>query len=236
MKRKICLIILSLLLTSCAPIYIPNNINTPLLSRKNEATINLAAGQNGADCQLSYAVSDNIGVLLNGSYLLSDKKGNSGNNDTYQQKQNYIEAAVGSFGEITENAVVETYLGIGYGKSASSDSYLFDDSKKIYGEGEFYKIFLQTDIGMKGKFFEGGIALRSAYIKFDKISYESNYPADKKFDSIFLEPAVFMRVGSPNFKIQTQVGFSSKLSRKDFLMYEPLILSIGFIIRLNTTF
>jgi hypothetical protein len=234
MKVKYYLIIIALFLTSCAPIYIPNNVNTPLLSKKHEATFNIGAGLNGADVQLSYAVSDDIGLLLNGSYLSDENKNHDGKNITYQEQQKYIEAAIGTFGSASENVVMEAYAGGGYGKSASIDSYLLNNSKKIYGEGEFYKLFLQTDIGLKGKILEGGVALRCAYIRFDKLRYETDFQFDKSLEGFFFEPAVFMRFGGPIFKIQTQVGFSTKLNRKEFLIYEPLILSIGFIIRINT--
>src|ERR1035437_7848376 len=137
MKTKYCFIlILDAFLNSCAPIYIPNNINTPLLSKKNEATINLGFGQNGVDCQLSYAVSENIGLLLNGSYLSDESNSNFNKDITYQEHQKYIEAAIGSFGELSKNIVLEAYFGGGYGNSSSVNTYLLSDSKKIYGEGD----------------------------------------------------------------------------------------------------
>lgn len=222
------------LLTSCAPIYIPNNVNTPLLTEAKEFTLNMSTGMDGFDCQLAYAVTDDIGLMLNGAYLSKDGTNIHDSEVKYTQQQKYIETALGWFQQPYDNFVVETYLGGGIGKSSSTDSYLFTDDKKIYGEGNFYKLFVQSDMGFKSSFLEGGVALRGAYINFYKMHHDLNLTVNK-FDGLFIEPAVFLRIGGPVFKIQSQFGFTSKLSNKKFLIYEPYILSIGFILRINSS-
>jgi phosphoserine phosphatase len=56
------------LLNSCATAYIPNTVNTPLLTNRKEFQAAIYAGTSGFDPQLTYAVSDHIGIMLNGSF------------------------------------------------------------------------------------------------------------------------------------------------------------------------
>jgi hypothetical protein len=57
-------------LTSCAPAYVPNALNTPLFNNKGEIHIAANTGISGFDPQLAYAVTDNIGVMVNGSFRI----------------------------------------------------------------------------------------------------------------------------------------------------------------------
>ncbi len=70
-----CIIIL---FHACAPAYVPDVINTPLLSNKDELQVSLNTGISGFDPQIAYAVTDHIGVMLNGSFTnrISDSTDN----------------------------------------------------------------------------------------------------------------------------------------------------------------
>lgn len=55
---------LSLIAQSCNIMYTPNMQNVPLLTEKNEVRATLGP----FDYQAAYAVTENIGVMLNGQY------------------------------------------------------------------------------------------------------------------------------------------------------------------------
>lgn len=50
-------------LSSCAPAYVPNVINTRLLSNKGDTRLNVNSGFSGFDPQFAYALTDNTGIL-----------------------------------------------------------------------------------------------------------------------------------------------------------------------------
>lgn len=216
---------------SCAPLYIPNNANTPLLSQKGEGTLAVNYGFSGLNLHSAYAPANHIGVMLNGSYLntrdQSDRHG-----DDYLRKQRFCEIAVGYFKEIDENAVTEIYLGAGLGKSASKDNYLPFSSTEVHAEGNYYRLFVQPNLGMKYKILEMGAGLRACYVNFTKIEYE-NYELTGSGSDYFFEPVFFVGLGGPVVKFQAQLGLSMKAKEEDVATYEPLILGFGISARIG---
>lgn len=219
-------------MSSCAPLYIPNNVNTPLLSEENEVAANIGISNSGVNTQIAYAFTDKMGILLNGAFLSNEKNSSDPENFSIH-KFHYGEFAIGYFENPSKNLVVEGYFGAGLGNSASSDYLVFDHDNMIYGEGSFYKLFLQGDVGVKGKFAEAGVALRTAYVNFENYEYK-HFDLTETQDAFFMEPSVFLRLGGPMFKFQAQVGGATKLSRKIFVMYDPFIVSFGVILRINS--
>lgn len=221
---------------SCAPIYIPNDVNAPLLTKEGEATLSLNYGTNGFNYQSAYALTNNLAFQINGQNLAQDinsRNKESINVNEPEQTVNYYEAAFGYYYPFNETTILEIFTGGGIGNSSALDTYNIFTKNKIYAEGEFYKMFLQLDIGNKREFIEGGVALRFAYIEFTKYKFE-NFKFTGKPSSILFEPTVFLRLGGPIFKFKTQLGFASKLSKEEFVMYQSISVSFGFIIRINT--
>ncbi|MBK8944518.1 MAG: hypothetical protein IPM32_04520 [Ignavibacteriae bacterium] len=223
---------------SCAPIYVPNIVNVPLFTKKDEAIINANYGTNGINFQGAYSIFDNFAVQINtenreSNINAKDKKRINANNP--QNKLNYYETAFGYYYPFNETMVLEIFGGGGLGNSSALDNYNIFSKDKTYAEGEFYKMFIQGDVGSKMKFFEGGIAFRFAYLEFTKYKFE-NFEFTGKPSSIFFEPAIFERLGGPYFKFQGQIIFASKLLKEDFVMYETVSISLGFMIRIKSLF
>lgn len=235
-EKTIKLFLILILHISCAPIYIPNDVNAPLLSKEGEATLSLNYGTNGFNSQCAYAISDNIAFQLNMQNLAQDIQGEnkqSFNTKDPEQNVDYYEAAVGFLKPLNETTIMEIYAGGGFGNASAMDKYNLLTSDKIYAEGEYYKYFLQADFGIKKEFLEGGLAIRLAEIHFTDLRFE-NYVFNGKPSSVFLESAIFLRLGGPNFKIKSQIGIASKLSKEKFVMYESMEISFGFIIRISS--
>ena len=233
--NKFLIITLSLFILisiSCAPLYIPNNVNAPLLSKKGEAAIGINYGMSGLNVHSSYAPINNFAVMLNYAYLSSTAKSN-GYDDEYLRKQRFGEIALGYFSEIGENGVAEIYIGGGMGKASSIDDFLSIASTKIYADGTYYRLFVQPNFGFKYRAFEGGFALRGCYLNFTKVKYE-NYDLDVSTSNYFVEPVVFLRMGGPLIKFQAQFGFSRKVDIEDFVTYDPFIFGLGISLRLGS--
>jgi len=57
------LVFIILIINGCAPAYVPNVINTPLLSNKGEIQTSIHTGIAGFDPQFAYAITDHIGFM-----------------------------------------------------------------------------------------------------------------------------------------------------------------------------
>ena len=59
-----------ILISSCTPPkYIPNVLNTPMLSNTGEIQASIHMAVSGFDPQLAIAITDNLGLMANGSFL-----------------------------------------------------------------------------------------------------------------------------------------------------------------------
>ncbi|MEA2105370.1 MAG: hypothetical protein U9P82_01395 [Bacteroidota bacterium] len=108
-------------LFSCSPEYIPNMANSPMFSNQGELQATVATGTSNFDAQTAYAITDHIGIMVNGSY------GNETNDTTDDfHKHAFIEAGLGYYEKIGENVRYEIYGGYGFGKTEGEFDYEFD--------------------------------------------------------------------------------------------------------------
>src|SRR5690349_19774662 len=101
-------------------IYVPNQVNAPLLKEKNEFKANLSL----SNWQAAYAVSNNIAIMVNGQYVSRafwfDNDDNSNDDDLFVDKNTrggLLEGGVGFFKALDPNqrAVFDVYAGYGNG-------------------------------------------------------------------------------------------------------------------------
>lgn len=212
------------LLYSCSPEYIPNMANTPMFDEKGEVQANLAASVSGTEIQAAYALTDNIGVMANSSFLNET----SDTTDDFH-KHSIFEFGVGYFNSFSEYGRFEVYGGYGKGKvEAYNEDLTFDE--KI-SDATFSKMFIQPSVGMKTTYFDGNIGARMALVKVDyKQEIEE---ADENFHAFF-EPVVTGRVGIKNVKLVSQLGYSFPVGGEYVFDTQPFIFSIGLHFRLNT--
>ncbi len=173
-SKKIILYIMFvvLIINGCAPAYVPNVINTPLLSSKGEIQAAIHTGISGTDPQFSYALTDNIGIMLNGSF--ADRTSDS--TDDFHKHQ-FIELGTGYYTKIGESGRFETFGGFGYGKlQAEFDNDLWDTHSDVTSS----RIFIQPTIGATTDIFDGSFASRFVIVNM--------HQASKKSTGFFLEP------------------------------------------------
>ena len=187
----------------------------------------------GADIQSSVAVSDNIGVMLNGTILASSKKGND--DEEIISDSRYGEIALGYFKKFEDNKVMELYLGSGLGYTRSKNFFSPFRTDKIDGKSNYYKIFAQSNAGFKADFVEAGIGIRLSYVDFYKITYD-NSDINDSASSFFIEPVFFVKFGGPYFKFQAQFGAPKKIGGNEFVGYMPVILGIGVNLTIPSVF
>ena len=232
--------VLVIMSQSCNVMYSPSMQNTPLLQEKKEVVANIGIN----DIQGAYAVTDHVGVMLNGYY----NNGASNDYSSYdyydswyrqERKQAHVEAGVGCFNKLNDNIIVEIYGGLGYG-SASMNNYSRDSLNEIpilksSYSADFTRFFIQPAIGYSVDNFDFSFSMRILFQKYMNAS-SFGYTRIELYDDklldmdkpvyAFLEPALTMRYGFKYVKFQAQAMLSYKYN-VDRLNYMPIVFSVG---------
>lgn len=205
------LISIILVFSGCSPAYIPNVINTPLLGNQGELQLDIHTGLAGIDPQGAYAITDNIGLMLNGSF--ANRTSDSSNSF---HKHNFGELGVGYFTKFYDNGRLEVFTGLGYGDlRAKFESELFNSSANVLTR----RFFIQPAIGAKTNIFDGSFATRFVFLDI--------YQGNKSIQAVLFEPAITAKVGYKYAKAVFQFGLSLPLSATENYYYQPFLFSIG---------
>lgn len=232
-------IALLLLTTGCVSTYMPNVPNVPMFTEKGELS---AAGhitpKGNITFNTAYAVTDNIGVMLNGSMLNQERK-------KRDFRHNLIEAGAGYFTTFgpNQNRVLEIYGGLGGGSSDRTEK----ESKEgvmtyTRREAGFSKYFTQVNFSSKKKKslrllgndfpLNYGTALRMSYVNMHK--HLLNNVEQPNESNIFLEPIFYTRMTlTPNVQLQYTSGSNFGLRNRKALTAGYSVFSLGFVINVG---
>lgn len=227
MKARFCIPFMVFIISSCAPVYVPNTVNNPQLTERGEFTGTVTTGVSGVDVQAAYAVNDNFGVMVNASFDFGDTS------QTNYHEHAFGEVGLGYLTKIGDQGSLNLFGGYGLGSSAASDEYYFIIDQNKSAKGMYHRLFLQSDVGYKSKIFEGGLGFRASYVNFYRVK-SNNFAYDFTEDNLFLEPIVYLRLGAPNIKLHSQIGFSASLFSDYSFDHIPFIVNLGLTFRLNT--
>jgi hypothetical protein len=205
-------IYLALVVTSCAPAYVPNTIHSPMLSNKGEFHASINEGLSGFDPQLAFAITDHLGIMANGSF--ADRTSDS--TDSFH-KHSFVEAGAGYYRKLGVAGRLEAYGGGGFGKlRAFQDAGLWTS----YADVKSMRFFVQPAIGVATDIFDGSLAARVVAVNLKQDSLNNT--------GFFFEPAITAKVGYKWVKAVFQFGLSVPLGSENIdFSYEPFIFSIG---------
>lgn len=231
------------LLSGCSHYYyIPNVQSVPLFRQKNEYRLSLFSGfgvsSSSKEIQAAYSITNHFGVMAN---FLSAKDLENGA-DSWG-KGNYFEGAVGYFKPFGKSKVFEIYGGVGGSKQYHQYRPEFIDTTYYGGtnagtsELSFTRLFLQPSIGLTFNSFDIAFSTRICRLSFyninnkiDRILKEDEFAIlnsiaqNKNF--IFFEPALTIRGGWKNLKVQLQGEIESYFNnRKNH--FDEYHISIG---------
>lgn len=216
-------------------VYIPNQVNAPLLHEKHQLKIDVAP----SNWQAAYAVTNNLAVMVNGQYTW-ERFGRNGSAANSYKKGDFtrplggvVEAGVGVFKKITHlykpPLVMDLYVGYGKGGFSMLEHAYYKDStgslpRDYRVRTSFRKFFIQPGFGLVHKNVELAFTPRFTFLRYgnpfvgsrvsedylqiignDRVTY---LPEMKKAASgaVFLyEPAFTLRTGGPHFKWHLQV-------------------------------
>ncbi|WP_114784072.1 hypothetical protein [Botryobacter ruber] len=239
-SRLLPVAVLSLFLSGCVSTYMPNVPNVPMFTQQGE----LSAGghitpKGNITFNTAYAVSDHVGVLLNGSMLNSER-------DKRDFRHNLLEAGGGyftTFGEKNKR-ILEVYGGVGGGSSDRTERSTDEQGVLVSErrEAKFSKYFVQVNFTSKrkkswklfGREFplNYGTALRASYINMGTHRF-NGVPAPEE-SNIFLEPIFYTRLQlNPSVQLQYTSGSNFGLRNRKALTAGYSVFSLGFVINVG---
>ena len=215
---KFFLISIFFLSTGCVTLYKPNTINSPLLKEKGDANITGAIGIDGSglyNLQTAYAVSNHVGLLLNGMYHI--RVATSSDNSVDKWQIPFGEIGAGYFSRFGKNktGVFQCYSGIGLGTTSDK----IENSSQSYPEvsADFTNAFIQPGVAFTEERVNIAFDVRVNYVRLYNINaylYENFewwntdyiYSSGASLDFVNLEPAMTIQAGGNKLKAVLQLG------------------------------
>jgi len=202
---------LILLLNSCAPAYVPNVLNAPMLTNKKEVQVALHAGTSGFDPQVAYAITNHLGVMANASFM--DQTSDS--TDSYH-KHGFIEFGAGYYTNFARRFKFETFAGAGFGKIEAE----YDNGQwTSFSQVDVKRYFIQPTLGITSKVIDFGISARVALVNMNQ--------GAESITGLMLEPAATLKLGWDHLKAVAQVGVSAPFNKDINFNYQPFLISLG---------
>lgn len=217
-RNRITLLIVLLVVTTfygCKPLYVPNVVNTPLFSNKNEFQAAVHMGTAGFDPQLAYSITNNIGIMANGSFEIFQTTDTT---IAFPHKHSFGELGIGYYTKLAGKQRFEVYGGYGIGNIKFEE---FDINNIPYeAKVKTNRYFIQPAYGITTEHIDFSVASRFIWITGEG-------GADLKYTRSFWEPAVTGRFGGANVKGVIQAGLSLPFQEGDYIDYEPFLFSVG---------
>lgn len=223
-----------ILLSSCNVAYIPSMHNVPLLKKEGNIVVHLTP----ANVQGAYAVTNNIGLMVNGQWGGTKWEESNSGAEFYTSKRRFAEAGIGYYSFREDNKSFEVFGGGGIG--SISFNYNMDNVDPSKYSAMARKLFIQPSVGISKENFDIAFAVKAVNLQFYDVSilnytetelkYKKLYQLDAK-PFLFVEPSFTARAGFKNVKAHFQYLYSSKLSGGDinYLGYYIFLgLSLSF--------
>ena len=203
------------IINSCAPAYVPNVINAPMLTNKGEVQAAVHFGASGFNPQFSYALTNHLGIMLNASFL--DMTSDTSSSTDFYHKHSFFEIGPGYYTNFGSRFKFGTFGGVGFGRiKAEYDNDLWVSRSDV----KCTRFFLQPTLGMTSKIFDLGISSRFVMVSFKQES--------EKNTGFMFEPAVTGRIGYEHIKAVVQVGVSVPINPDNIhFVYQPGLVSLG---------
>lgn len=224
-------VILALIVSSCAPVYHPNVRNAPLFRGAGEFQGSVHVG-NSIDFQGAVSVTNNIGLMTN--YAFTNRT--SATQESKYVKHNLFEGAIGYYNN-SGRTCYEFFAGYGEGEGTSFDNYDFTaGGGTLQATGKYRRFFFQPSIGSNSRVFNWGFSARFSVVDFQ--SFEQGgivYKPSKDEVVLFIEPAFVGKLyfGQSPIFANFQAGFNVAAHSNPFYEYNAFHMSIGFGFRVG---
>ncbi len=198
----------------------PQIPNIPLLRAQTDATISLAAGEGRAEVQVSYAFTNELGVLFGGAFYRpeDDEDGDGGTG-------NFAEGGVGYFASIGSPWTFEAYGLLGVGDLENHFPSTVSSNPGTTGtiESGVLRVGVQSAFSIRLRYVEAAFSVRVMSLNYRNVSGSLIFAGEDQVSLlrqnssyVLLEPALTLRAGAEFLKMQLQTGLSANLTDSDF--------------------
>jgi hypothetical protein len=256
-KQTFLFFCLATLLTGCAHDYYFSSIqNVPLFKEKYEfhlaGSYGIGDESQSGELQTAFAVTNHLGIMAN---FMKTKAGSFAEED-YVSGRNY-DFGIGYFRPVGSAAVFEIYSGLGrndqhhgystsqYNQTTGQDEYVSSGKSYLH----FTKYYIQPAFGIAFDYFDAAASIRFNQLNFTSVNYNiTDHSEDIEIMDLLstghhyiAEPAITLRSGWRNMKVQFQASYALNLNRLSDDEYdeeyvenyvEPVHISIGFYLTL----
>lgn len=204
----ILVVLIAFFVSSCATVYYPTTLNTPLFEEQGEKFVDVSLNGGSFVVSGGYAIKEHFALAGQlSTFSVSTQVGQqTTGGEGYQ-----FDITPGYFTSFGENGVFETYAGYGLGRITAND---FD--------GVLHKFYLQPNVGFRSESFHGAFSVRMMNVLFD-----ARDPFFELGNTQYIEPAVSLKFGGKRFLFTTQLGGSFPLNSTVQYEHFPFIVSIG---------
>jgi hypothetical protein len=214
--------------------YVPNVRNTPLFNGQGEFQGSAFIGT-GIDLQAAAALTDNIGVIGNYSFLNETRNDPFDQSQTFKRKSNFFEGGIGYY-QASRARRIELYIGYGQGKGTTTGQYSFLGlgQQEVIVTGKYNRIFIQPSIGTNYRGFNVAFTPRFSLVNFRE--FQSGITVEKPNEGahLFLEPAATARFRlGQNLNGMFQLGLNMPTPNDAFFDHVPIQASFGVQLHLG---
>lgn len=214
-------LVIMILFSSCNVLYIPSSHNSPMLSNKNEFQVSALVGT-GINLQTAYAVTDHVGIMLNGYFYSSEKELKIEGNSTKKMKELWVsyEFGAGYYTKVFDVFTFEIFAGGGTGQVPADFRYV-DYNYDGTQTSTMSTLFIQPALGFRSKLIDlSGVSRFSAIAMNNQMRY-------------FFEPGLVAKLGYKNLRLMGNFGISIHMNNLEDATWDYLPFNVGLGLQYN---
>ncbi len=221
-----------LLVAGCFPhYYVPNTQNTPMIRTEGDVSgsFHVSTG-NLSEFHGAYGITENVAVQINGGFA---SFGNDVDGDGGSGK--YFQLGIGYYSNPSDHVLFDVYSLAAFGDLENHFPSTLRSNPGTTGKitANAIRIGIQPSISLYNDYLSITGSAQLSSLNFSSIDGSLIFAGENQIEylmsnnkNILFEPAVTLRAGIKNVKLQTQVAQSFNLSNPDFSQV-PAIMSVG---------
>lgn len=217
--------LITLASSSCHLLYLPNQVNVPMLTGKNDLSGNISLGLSNVNVQAAFSPINHVGFMAN----YAGGKTSSSDDTSITNSYYFFEIGLGYYKPINKSILFDVFGGYGIGDSRTYDN-VWDNPTTI--NGKYTRIFVQPSLTISAsEAFDANLAIRPVFVFMGK-SGSGTTPS--RSSNTFLEPVLTLKYGWKYVKIINQFGLSLPIQGAEYA-FNPFILGIGINFQLKSS-
>ena len=231
-------------MTGCISTYLPNAVNTPLLSEAGEVSADLQGSLNGYNIAAAYAVTDHVGVMVANQFRIGKVSSTTLTGPSIEENFGHLffEGGAGYFGTIGEIGRYGVYGLFGGGQTKTYDVFIDQNglsANDTYLRNSYLRTSIVPEIGLSHKVVDVSFNPRFSVVNFIKSTRLSDgAEGGAPYNNVYFEPVTTVRVGYKWVKFTTSLGASFGLIKPtdgyQLLNHQPFIWSVGAHLNFKT--